>query len=48
MESENLDAKDIEILNALKDDAKQSVFRLSKKTRIPPTTIHNRIVKLQG
>ncbi len=42
-----LDSKDFEILAALKENAKQSVLQLSKKTKIPPTTIHNRMKKLK-
>ncbi|MFH1448785.1 MAG: Lrp/AsnC family transcriptional regulator [Candidatus Micrarchaeota archaeon] len=42
-----VDEKDFEILEALKKNAKLSVLQLSRKTRIPPTTIHNRIKKLK-
>ena len=42
-----LDEKDFVILDALKKNAKQSVFQLAKKLNIPPTTIHNRLEKLK-
>ena len=47
MDEIKLDSKDFEILAALRENAKQSVFQLSKKTKSPPTTIHNRIRKLK-
>ena len=42
-----LDEKDFAILDALRKNAKRSVFQLAKKTGIPPTTVHNRINKLR-
>lgn len=42
-----LDEKDFAILDVLKENARQSVFQLAKKTAIPPTTIHNRVRKLK-
>ncbi|GEM_PF-627569 len=42
-----IDERDFAILDALKENAKQSVFQLAKKTAIPPTTIHNRMRKLK-
>ena len=47
MDKLKLDDKDFEILTALRENAKQSVFQLARKTRIPPTTIHNRMKKLK-
>jgi Lrp/AsnC family transcriptional regulator for asnA, asnC and gidA len=47
MDGLKLDDRDFEILEALRENAKLSVFQLSKKTGIPPTTIHNRIKKLR-
>ena len=43
-----LDEKDFAILDALKKNAKQSVFQLAKNLNIPPTTIHNRLEKLRA
>ncbi len=43
-----LDKKDIAILAALQDNAKQSSRDLSKKTGMPATTIHERIKKLES
>lgn len=42
------DEKDLALLAALRENAKQSVFQLARKTRIPPTTIHNRLKKLRS
>lgn len=42
-----LDEKDFEILAALRENARLSVLQLAHKTKIPPTTIHNRIRKLK-
>ncbi|MCF2140390.1 MAG: Lrp/AsnC family transcriptional regulator [Candidatus Lokiarchaeota archaeon] len=42
-----IDEKDIKILNALKQDASLSVAKLSDKTGLPATTIHNRVKKLK-
>ena len=42
-----VDKKDIVILNALQEDAKQSSRDLSKKLGMPATTIHERIRKLE-
>ncbi len=41
-----LDEKDLKILSMLKGDAKLTTSQISKKTRIPITTVHNRIRKL--
>ena len=43
----NLDKKDSAILVVLKENAKLSTQQISKKTRIPITTVHNRIKKLE-
>ena len=42
-----LDGKDFDILAALRDNAKQSVFQLAKRLHLPPTTVHNRVKKLK-
>ncbi|HIH20840.1 TPA: Lrp/AsnC family transcriptional regulator [Candidatus Micrarchaeota archaeon] len=42
-----LDDKDFDILAALRENSRQSVIQLARKTRIPPTTIHNRVKKLR-
>ena len=42
-----LDEKDMQILELLKQDSSLTTSKLSKKTRIPITTIHNRIQKLK-
>jgi DNA-binding Lrp family transcriptional regulator len=42
----NLDKKDKLILNLLQKDCRQSTRELSKKLKIPATTIHQRIKKL--
>ena len=44
----NIDDKDSNILNVLKENAKLSTQQISKKTRIPITTVHNRIRKLES
>ena len=43
----NLDNKDLKILAILKDNSKLTTSKISKKTAIPITTIHNRIKKLE-
>ena len=42
-----LDKKDTAILAALKENAKLSTQQIAKRTRIPITTVHNRIKKLE-
>jgi len=42
-----LNEKDTQILTVLKDNAKLTTSQISKLTRIPITTIHNRIKKLE-
>ena len=42
-----MDAKDRQILQSLEADASQSTKELAKKTRIPITTVHNRVQKLR-
>ena len=46
-DSISLDKKDIAILAALKENAKLSTQQIAKRTRIPITTVHNRIKKLE-
>lgn len=41
-----LDDKDIEILKHLKKDARLSVRKIGKLTRIRPSTVHNRIQRM--
>ncbi len=42
-----LDKKDLAILIVLKENAKLSTQQIAKRTRIPITTVHNRIKKLE-
>ncbi len=42
-----LDDKDMKILELLKENSKLGTNQISKKLRIPITTIHNRIKKLE-
>ena len=42
-----LDKKDLQILGLLEQDSSLSTQKISKKTHIPITTVHNRIKKLQ-
>src|SRR3989338_5005429 len=44
----NLDEKDYRILNALKENGRLSSQQISKKTKLPISTVHNRIKKMQG
>ncbi len=41
------DEKDISIIKCLKEDCKQPIESIGKKTGIPPTTVHNRIKKME-
>ena len=41
------DQKDFAILRELQLDSRASVVRIAKRTHLPPTTVHNRIRKLQ-
>lgn len=43
----SLDEKDLIILEELRTNSKQRTSRISKKTGIPITTVHNRIKKLE-
>lgn len=45
--SSSLDKKDSAIIETLKENAKLSTQQIAKKTRIPITTVHNRIKKLE-
>jgi Lrp/AsnC family transcriptional regulator, leucine-responsive regulatory protein len=42
-----MDSKDFEIIDCLKADASKTVREISKKTRIPITTVHHRIKALK-
>ena len=42
-----LDKKDEAIITSLKENAKLSTQQIAKRTRIPITTVHNRIKKLE-
>ena len=42
-----MDKKDAAILMVLKENAKLSTQQIAKRTRIPITTVHNRIKKLE-
>ena len=42
-----LDEKDLKILGVLKENAKLTTSQISKKTKIPITTVHNRIKGLE-
>jgi len=48
MESAKIDQKDREIINELINNSRQTVGKLGKKLGMPPTTIHNRIKKLEA
>jgi len=43
-----IDKKDLQIITLLKGDSSLSTHKISKKTHIPITTIHNRIKKLKN
>lgn len=47
MEPEKIDQKDREIITELIANSRQTVGQLGKKIGMPPTTIHNRIKKLE-
>ncbi|MDD9953759.1 MAG: Lrp/AsnC family transcriptional regulator [Candidatus Woesearchaeota archaeon] len=42
-----MDKKDEKIIEALKENARLSTQKIAKKTRIPITTVHHRIKKLE-
>ena len=42
-----LDEKDIKILEMLKEDSSYTTREIAKKTLLPVTTVHNRILKLR-
>lgn len=42
-----LDKKDFAIVSVLKENSKLSTQQIAKRTRIPITTVHNRIKKLE-
>ena len=47
VEDVNLDKKDAAIIAVLKENSKLSTQQIAKRTRIPITTVHNRIKKLE-
>ncbi len=47
MENPKIDQKDRQIINELIANSRQTVGQLGKKLGMPPTTIHNRIKKLE-
>lgn len=47
IEAAAMDGKDTAILSVLKENAKLSTQQVAKQTRIPITTVHNRIKKLK-
>lgn len=47
MKEQMVDEKDLKILAILKDNSKLTTNKISKKLRIPVTTVHNRIKKLE-
>jgi DNA-binding Lrp family transcriptional regulator len=42
-----MDEKDKKILKLLKENAKLTTYQIFKRTGIPPTTVHNRIKKME-
>ena len=44
---EKVDDKDLRLLALLQDNSKASVQQLAKQTGMPPTTVHNRIKRLE-
>jgi DNA-binding Lrp family transcriptional regulator len=42
-----IDTKDRQLINELLENSRQTIGKLSKKIGLPPTTIHNRIKKLE-
>jgi len=45
--TENIDAKDLKLLELLQNNSKLTSSQISKKTGLPITTVHNRIKKLE-
>jgi len=43
----NIDEKDVLLLKLLQQDSHASVQHLAKQSSLPPTTVHNRIKKLE-
>ena len=41
-----LDKKDIKIINTLKQNSRESIRNIAKKTNLRPSTVHQRIQKL--
>jgi len=44
----SLDEKDLEILKVLKENSKNSINKIAKKTGIPAAAVHHRIKKLEA
>jgi DNA-binding Lrp family transcriptional regulator len=44
----DMDAKDLAILDVLRENGDYTTRQIAKKTLLPPTTIHNRIRKLKS
>ena len=42
-----IDSKDRDLITELLDNARQTVGKLSKRVHLPPTTVHNRIKRLE-
>jgi len=43
----DLDEKDLQVLDELKENAKRTTSQISKRINLPITTVHNRIKKLE-
>jgi len=43
----DLDEKDLQVLEELKENAKRTTSQISKRVNLPITTVHNRIKKLE-
>ncbi|MBD3303677.1 winged helix-turn-helix transcriptional regulator [Candidatus Woesearchaeota archaeon] len=43
----DLDEKDLQVLEELKENAKRTTSQISKRINLPITTVHNRIKKLE-
>ena len=41
-----LDNKDLKIINALREDSRESIKKIARKTNIRPSTVHQRIQRL--
>ena len=45
---EKVDDKDLKLLALLQENSKNSIQQLAKQTGLPPTTVHNRIKRLEN